>query len=169
MLNTKKFYFIFIAMIYENILEEEVLNLMIEAVVHETTNFPCLMVPKYQSYPTMHRKYKYYPFWQIFQHRLLEIAKEVGGKEYRIHSCWFNACTEESNFDWHAHHGYDLTCVFYVHNCNDNGTLIRQDNTIIQTPAKDNSLSFMQCGVEHKVPNWNGRDRYSVAVQLSIS
>jgi hypothetical protein len=156
-------------MLYENILEEKDLTLIIDAIKYETTNFPCLMVPKYQSYPTMHRKYKHHAFWQNFQNKLLGIAKEVGDKEYKIDSCWFNACTEESNFDWHAHHGYDLTCVFYVHNCNDNGTLIRQDNTIIQTPAKDNSLSFMQCGVEHKVPNWNGRDRYSVAVQLSIS
>jgi hypothetical protein len=155
-------------MLYENIIEEKDLTSIIDAIKYETINFPCLMVPKYQSYPTMHRKYKHYAFWQNFQNKLLGIAKEVGDKEYRIHSCWFNACTEESNFDWHAHHGYDLTCVFYVHNCNDNGTLIKQDNTIIQTPAKDNSLSFMKCGVEHRVPNWNGRDRYSIAVQLSI-
>lgn len=153
-------------MLYKNILEEEDLKLMVEAIVHETTNFPCLMVPKYQSYPTMHRKYKYYPFWQKFQAKLLNLAKYTGGKEYRIHSCWFNACTAESNFDWHIHTGYDLTCVFYAHNCENNGTLIKTGEDIIQIPVLDNSLYFMLCGVEHRVPEWIGENRFSVAVQL---
>ena len=153
-------------MIYTNKLEQEDLPLMLEAVIHETKNFPCLMVPKYQSYPTMHRKYKYYPFWQNFQSRLLEIANSIGGKEYRIHSCWFNACTPDSNFDWHTHHGYDLTCVFYVKNCDDNGTLVKEGDCIIQLPAEDNSLAFMEIGVEHRIPDWDEENRYSVAIQL---
>jgi hypothetical protein len=153
-------------MIYTNILEQEDLALMLEAVIHETKNFPCLMVPKYQSYPTMHRKYKYYPFWQNFQSRLLEIANSIGGKEYRVHSCWFNACTPDSNFDWHTHHGYDLTCVFYVKNCDDNGTLVKEGDCIIQLLAEDNSLAFMEIGVEHRIPDWDEENRYSVAIQL---
>jgi hypothetical protein len=153
-------------MIYTNILEQEDLALMLEAVIHETKNFPCLMVPKYQSYPTMHRKYKFYPFWQNFQSRLLEIANGIGGKEYRVHSCWFNACTPDSNFDWHTHHGYDLTCVFYVKNCDDNGTLVKEGDCIIQLPAEDNSLAFMEIGVEHRIPDWDEENRYSVAIQL---
>lgn len=155
-------------MLYENILNEIDLKSITTAAIYETTNFPCLLVPKHQSFPTMHRKYKHYIFWQNFQNKLLKIAKQIDDKEYRIDSCWFNACTADSNFDWHAHYGYDLTCVFYVYNCNNNGTLIKQRDQIIQPVVKDNSLSFMKSGVEHRVPEWNGNDRYSIAIQLII-
>jgi hypothetical protein len=153
-------------MLFENILSFEELQLLQQAIVYETTNFPCLMVPRYQTYPTMHRKYKFYKFWKTLEAAVLESAKSINGKEYKIQSSWFNSCKVDSNFDWHTHEGFDSTCVFYALNCDDNGTMIKTENEITQSPAKDNSLIFMDIGVEHRVPQWNGVDRYSVAFQL---
>jgi hypothetical protein len=153
-------------MLFENILDSTDLKLLQQAIIYETSNFPCLMVPRYQTYPTMHRKYKFYPFWKTLENNVLKSAEQLYGKEFIVHSCWFNLCKADSNFEWHTHQGFDSTCVFYAENCENNGTIIRTEDGVVQTPAKDNSLIFMDIGVEHTVPPWQGEDRLSVAFQL---
>lgn len=150
----------------ENVLDSNTLTQIQKSIKYEVDNFPCLMVPKHQSYATMHKKYRFYDYWKTFQSKIIELAETQFSKRYQIHSCWFNICKQDSNFTWHAHVGYDMTCVFYALNCENNGTIIKNNNNNIHLPAKDNSLMFLKPEIEHTVPDWNGVDRYSIAFQF---
>lgn len=154
-------------MLFENILNPNDLAELQKAIEYEVTNFPCLMVPKYQSYATMHTKYRHYQWWKNFEALVIDNARlATGGENYSVQTCWFNICKQDSNFDWHQHRGVDMTCVYYAKNCNDLGTYVKLDGQVMKMPAKDNGLVYMEPEIEHRVPPWEGQDRFSVAFQL---
>jgi predicted 2-oxoglutarate/Fe(II)-dependent dioxygenase YbiX len=147
-----------------NVLTDEEVSALLEAADYEIKNNMCTVVPAYQSYANMHEVYKDLPSWQKLKKSVLQFAEDKFDDKFKIKASWFNVCKEDSNFDFHSHS--EPTVVYYLSNCTDSGTLFIEDGKVISKECCDNSMDVIANEVEHSVPPWNGKDRYSVAFTL---
>jgi len=154
-------------MIYKNILDYEKLEELRLIVKKEIkTNhingpdFP--NHPKWQSYNFMHNKYK----TSIPVYNLVNSIKYFFIKQYNmmcnIESMWF-VLTNQDSFEWYHSHKNFYSGIFYLENTNGNGTVMLGGRKV---PAEDNSLFFLEPHTFHKAPSWDGRDRYTIGMNL---
>jgi hypothetical protein len=137
---------------------------LVKIVDHEIKYFLSHKVSKYQSTYNMQLKYADNEEMKIIMEAVKLQAYALLGFNVDFESVWFNVCKEDSDFVFHAHE--TLACVYYLKNCNDNGTLIMHDGEVAQLSATDDTLQFIASKVVHSVPKFNGVDRYSVAFDL---
>jgi hypothetical protein len=153
----------------ENFLDIETTKKIISLIDYEIKNNLCPSISKYQSYNNMHFIYEDDKYFDIFLRKLVNEVGKYSKNKMEMTSCWFNVCKEDSNFGFHDHPASDLTCVFFLKNCNENGTIFKFENTLLQLLVKDNSLVFFDPSLTHSVPEWKGSDRYTIAADFIIT
>jgi hypothetical protein len=145
-------------------LNEKQRQKLVEIIDHEIKYFLSHKVPKYQSTYNMQLKYADNEEMQILMRGVKLQAYALTGFDVEFQSVWFNVCKEDSEFMFHRHD--TLACVYYLKNCDGNGTLIIHNGKEEALPCSDNTLQFIASNVGHCVPRFNGAERYSVAFDL---
>jgi hypothetical protein len=139
-------------------------NHLVDIADYEIKHHLCTDVPKYQSFNNMHVKYKDDEALTILCDLILLNAYTLTNMHTKIKTCWFNVLKEDSLYVKHKHD--TLACVYYLKNCTGNGTVVFIKDTEKMLPCLDNTIQFISSDVYHKVPNYNGLDRYSIAFDL---
>jgi len=129
---------------------------------YEIDNHLCLDVPKYQSHENMEIKYKDNHSYN----KLVEFVLKHSPIPLKIQSSWFNVCKDDSDFPFHTHEYVDMSAVYFVDGCEGRGTLFKIDGTEHMFNSKNNDLLYFNSSLEHRVPDWSGRDRYTIAFDL---
>ena len=125
-------------------------------------------IPSYQSYATMHKKFSNDTVFSKLNKKILLEAEICYNKGLLIENCWFNICREDSRFVFHRH-AFPVSAVYYVKNCENNGTIFEINNGVhLKVMAEDNNVFFFDPAMLHSVPEWDGADRYSIAFDLCI-
>jgi len=137
---------------------------LVELVDYEIQHFLCEQVPKYQSFNNMHIKYGEKEEINMLLNFATLSAFALTNIKTRVKYCWFNVLKENSLYEKHKHN--TLAGVYYLKNCTNNGTVVFVDGVEKVLPCLDNTFQFISGDVYHKVPNYNGLDRYSVAFDL---
>jgi len=137
---------------------------LVELIDYEIKHFLCEQVPKYQSFSNMHIKYGEKEEINILLNFATLNAFALTNIKTKIKNCWFNVLKEDSLYGKHKHD--TLACVYYLKNCTGNGTVVFVDGVEKTLPCLDNTFQFISGDVYHKVPNYGGLDRYSVAFDL---
>jgi hypothetical protein len=140
---------------------------LINLIDSEIENGLCLGAPLYQSYSYMHTKYSNDQSLQNLLNKTTLEATKFLGKTVNIKECWFNICKEDSAFGYHTHSS-KITAVFFLKGCNGNGTLFKINNATLQLKANDNSLLLFEPSILHTIPDWDGEDRYSIAIDFEV-
>lgn len=125
------------------------------------------IAPLYQSYNNMDKKFKNDKVLSKLSKVVTQQATKFYSKKYTIVTEWFNVCKEDSTFNFHQHKESDLSAVFYLKNCGGNGTIFNINNDVLlQCLNEDNSIFFFNPQMPHKIPAWDGKNRYSIAFDL---
>jgi len=155
--------------VFKNLLSQESLSSLKDIMELEIKHHTNPDVPKYQSFMDMHTKHA----TGVVADLILDINCKVNShykSEYRVFHCWFNYVDETSDSlgedGFHIHSDTDVVAVFYVLNCTNHGTIIKVNDARLQLMIEDNSLSVFDGTIDHAIPNWNGKDRYSIALDL---
>ncbi len=147
----------------QNVLDENSISHLIKLADFEIENFLCYTVPKYQSWNNMHIKYKDDPAFIKLIDIIQKTLKNEIKFDLKVNSCWFNICKEDSKFEFHKHERTVASVVLFLKNCEDNGTLFKFDNSVLRLIIKDNDLVVFNPDRLHSIPEWKGKDRYSLA------
>lgn len=155
--------------VFKNLLSQESLTQLKDIMALEIQHHTNPEVPKYQSFMDMHTKYTE----GLVRDLILDITQKVNihyKGEYEPFHCWFNFVDDTSDSlgeeGFHTHTDTDVVAVFYVLNCTNHGTIIKVNEARMQLLIEDNSLAIFDGTIDHAIPNWNGRDRYSVALDF---
>lgn len=135
----------------------------------EIKNHVCIdgTAPLYQSHNNMNTKFKDDKVLAKLSRTVIRQANKFYSKKYDILTEWFNICREDSEFGFHQHTEVSLGAVFYLENCEGNGTIFNINNDVrLQCLNEDNSILFFNPLMPHTIPAWAGKDRYSVAFDL---
>jgi len=149
---------------FYDVLDQQSIDNLIEIAYFETKYFLCDAVPLYQTFNNMHLKYAHVNSTNKLIETVENTYRSINNKDVKIKNFWFNLVREESNYGWHTHP--NTTLVFYLLNTEGCGTIIEDENTEIAIPSQDNSMIFLPKGIVHKTPNWKGRDRISIAIDM---
>ena len=141
-------------------------NIMIEEIEHNLCDSPT--TPLYQSYNYMHKKYKDEESIKNLSIRVLKEAELITNQKLVIANCWFLIARKDSVFNFHCHKNTYTTAVYFLENCENNGTIFRIGNSNLQLMSEDNSMIFFNPDIYHTPPNWLGKDRYSVALDFEL-
>jgi hypothetical protein len=145
-----------------HVLTEESQKHILRIAENEVMNHTCIAphIPLYQSYDDMHVKYSDDSFMSAMIGYVSYCVNQKNS--YVIKSCWFNKNVKESKYEWHSHL-CPITAVLYLKNCENAGTLFLCDDVELQMKCEDNMLVIFNGSILHKIPTWDGRDRYTVA------
>ena len=147
-------------MIVNDILSKQDVDDLIEIGLFEVKHFLCDDVPLHQTFPYMHRTYQDSICMKNLINVVVSNYKRFYNREAKVLSCWFNVVREDSNYGWHTH--AENTAVIYLKNTSNDGTEFRDKNV----PCVENSLVFIDKDVEHKTPNWKGKERITMALGM---
>ena len=123
-------------------------------------------VPRYQSWGPQHHKHSACIPLQTLCKKITDFASELTNKTMFINNCWFVICREDSDFGFHNHSPEIMSVVYYLENCNNNGTIFETQYTKLQVLSEDNTAIFFESDIMHCTPKWAGQDRYSIAFDL---
>jgi hypothetical protein len=137
---------------------------LVELADYEIEHHLCMAVPKYQSFNNMHVKHKDNEALNVLCDLVRLNAYVLTNIHTQIKNCWFNVLKEDSLYFKHKHD--TLACVYYLKNCTGNGTIIFVNGLEQMLPCLDNTIQFISGDVYHKIPSYNGFDRYSIAFDL---
>lgn len=126
----------------------------------------CKEVPLYQSYNNMHIKHKDNINLINLFNKMLKETEIATNEKLNIAESWFNICKEDSKFQFHNHKNRYITCVYFLQNCEGNGTIFKINNSLLQLICQDNSLAIFDSEILHTIPKWNGKNRYTVAMDF---
>ena len=125
-------------------------------------------VARYQSRgPQQHKHPNCIPL-QTLCKKITDFASELTNKTMIINNCWFVICREDSDFEFHHHSPEVMSVVYYLENCNNNGTIFETHYTKLQVLSEDNTAIFFESDTMHCTPKWTGQDRYSIAFDLAF-
>tara|TARA_R110000868_G_scaffold391249_1_gene661188 strand:+ start:400 stop:879 length:480 start_codon:yes stop_codon:yes gene_type:complete len=150
----------------ENILEKNQIKSIKDLIDYEVENYLCKEVPLYQSYNNMHIKYKDIQLLSFLFNTMLKETEIATNEKLNIAESWFNICKEDSKFEFHNHKEKYITCVYFLENCEENGPLFKINNSCLQLLCKDNSLAIFDPEIMHSIPEWKGKNRYTVAMDF---
>jgi hypothetical protein len=158
-------------MLYFNNVLDEVSLLNLEKLIdNEISNFVCIDVPLHQSYNNMHIKHKENFSLKNLINFSIEKMKLYQNKKINVTKCWFNVIDEKSinlgEFGFHTHNA-DFVAVFYLKNCVGNGTVFKINNANLQLLNEDNSIIFYSGNENHTIMKYDGRKRYSIAMNFN--
>jgi len=125
-------------------------------------------VPPYQSIGLQQKKHPDCAPLQKLSKEIEKVATDLMARPMLIINSWFVICREDSDFKFHYHYDDNLSVVYYLENCNNNGTVFETFFTKLQVLAEDNSAIFFESREMHCTPKWNGKDRYSIAFDLEF-
>ncbi len=151
-----------------NILSIEHRTLLKNIIDEEIKDNLCDGVPLYQSFNYMHKKYKDEESIKNLSIRALEEAELITNQKLVIAKCWFLIARKDSVFNFHYHKNTYTTAVYFLKNCENNGTIFQIGNSNLQLMSKDNTLIIFNPNIYHTPPNWLGKDRYSVALDFEL-
>lgn len=155
--------------IVKNVLTTQDIRHLKTLIDREIKNHLCTSeeVPLYQSYNNMNEKFKKDVVLAKLAKIVTKKAAEFYSKRYNISQEWFNVCKKNSKFNFHQHYDVSLAAVFYLKNCENSGTIFNINNDVrFQCLNEDNSIFFFNPLMPHTIPEWNGKDRYSIAFNL---
>jgi hypothetical protein len=139
---------------------------IIKLMDYEIDNYLWLERPKYQSHYNMHVKYSNDKIFSLITKRVIKLCEKLYNEKVYIKDSWFNISKEDSEFFFHTHHDTFCTAVVYVKGCDNYGTIAKINNNEVNWPSKNKSIMLMNPNIEHKIPIWNGIDRYTIAFDL---
>ena len=145
--------------------ERTELKLLMEKEIEEALD---TQASKYQSESPQHLKHQDCVPLQTLCKKLEEVGAQLTQAKVTVKNCWFIICREDSNFDFHNHSAEKLSAVYYLENCNNNGTIFESFYTKLQVLSEDDTVIFFDPNQMHSTPKWNGSDRYSIAFDLDI-
>ena len=140
----------------KNIIDEEIKNNLCDA------------VPLYQSFNYMHIKYKNNAIINNLSIKALKEAESATNQKLSILNCWFNISKKDSDYKFHNHSNVYTTCVYFLENCENNGTIFQIGNSNLQLMCKDDTIIIFNPEILHSIPKWNGKDRYSIAIDFGL-
>lgn len=126
----------------------------------------CQTVPKYQSYPFMHEKYYHNELLTTLINFTLDTLRKNNKSDLFLKFCWFNVCKQDSEFQWHTHPTSNVSAIYFMDGCEDNGTILDYNGTIFQILPKENSLFIFNSTISHTIPTWKNKNRYSIALEF---
>lgn len=150
----------------ENILNKDQIKFIKQKMDNEIENALCHTVPYYQSYNDMHNKYNDDNELSFLFNKMLNETEKASNEKLIIADSWFNICKEDSKFDFHSHKNKFITCVYFLENCEGNGTIFKVNNSYFQLLCKDNSLVIFDAEILHTIPVWKGKNRYTIAMDF---
>jgi hypothetical protein len=128
----------------------------------------CTTVPLYQSFDNMHEKYKNDVSINNLSIKALKEAELATNQKLDIFRLWFNISKKDSNYQFHNHKNAYTTGVYFLENCENNGTVFKVGNSNLQLMCKDDSIIIFNPDFLHSIPEWNGKNRYSVAIDFKL-
>ena len=152
----------------DNILTLEDRTSLKHIIDEEIKNNLCYEVPLYQSWSNMHERYIDNRIIQELNNRALKEAEIISNQKLKVLSLWFNISRKDSNYEFHTHDTAYITCVYFLKNCENNGPIFQLWNSNLQLLCKDDTLIIFDPKTTHRIPEWNGKDRYSVAIDYII-
>ena len=150
----------------KHITDKDQIQHIIKIIDNEIKTALCPTVPLYQSYNNMHFKYKDNKVIASLFNRMLKEAEIASNESLKISESWFNICKKDSIFEFHSHKNRILTCVYYLENCKENGTIFSVYNSYLQILCEDNSLVIFDPAILHTIPPWKGKNRYTIAMDF---
>ena len=151
----------------DNILNKNYITPIKDIIDEEIKTSLCHSVPYYQSYNNMHIKYKDNKYIDALINKVTVEIKNLTNEKLSTNSCWFNVCKQDSKFEFHTHENTYLTTVYFLKNCENNGTIFKINNSLLQLCCKDNNLVIFDPKIIHKIPNWDGKNRYTIAIDFN--
>jgi hypothetical protein len=159
-----------------NILSIEDRTVLKNIIDKEIKDNVCEEVPFHQSSNNMHEKYKDEESIKNLSIRALKEAELATNQKLSISSLWFVIIKHDLDCGFHNHRNTVTntltntytTAVYYLENCKDNGTIFRIGNSNLQLMSEDNTILIFNPEMLHCVPKWNGKDRYSVAMDFEL-
>jgi hypothetical protein len=149
-----------------NILNENQIKSIKQKIDTEIKIALCTTVPYYQSYNNMHKQYNDDNELSFLFYKMLDETEKACNEKLTISESWFNICKEDSKFEFHSHKNRAITCVYFLENCEGNGTIFKINNSYFQLLCKDNTLVIFDPEIVHTVPAWKGKNRYTVAMDF---
>lgn len=150
----------------ENILDKNSISIIKNIIDNEIKTALCDAVPLYQSFNNMHIKHKENELMSSLFNKILNEAEIATNEKLDISESWFNICKKDSKFSFHNHQNKYITCVYFIENCEGNGTVFQINNSHFQLLCKDNSLAIFDANILHTIPKWAGKNRYTVAMDF---
>jgi hypothetical protein len=149
-----------------NILNKNEILSIKNTIDNEIETALCKEVPLYQSYNNMNIKYKNNNDIINLFDRMLKETEIATNEKLNIAESWFNICKKDSKFQFHNHKNKYITCVYFLENCAGNGTIFKINNSLLQLICQDNSLAIFDAQIFHTIPKWDGKNRYTVAMDF---
>ena len=122
----------------KNILKPEEQAELKSLMIKEIEEALDLSVTPYQSMGPQEKKHPNCAPLQKLCRKIEKVATGLMGKPMVIINSWFVICREDSDFKFHHHHDESMSVVYYLENCNNNGTLFETYFTKLQVLAEDN-------------------------------
>lgn len=146
--------------VLKNIIDEEIKNNL------------CEEAPLYQSFNNMHEKYKDEESIKNLSIRALKEAESITNQKLNISRLWFLIIKHDLDYGFHNHKNIFTntytTAVYFLDNCENNGTIFQIGNSSLQLMSEDNTIIIFSPEMLHRVPKWNGKDRYSIAMDFEL-
>jgi hypothetical protein len=155
-----------------NILSIEDRTALKNIIDEEIKNNLCEEAPLYQSFNYMHEKYKDEESIKSLSNRALKEAELATNQKLSILRLWFLIIKHDLDYGFHNHKSTYTntytTAVYFLENCENNGTIFQIGNSNLQLMSEDNTILIFSPEMLHCVPKWNGKDRYSVAMDFEL-
>jgi K+ transporter len=151
-----------------NILSIEDRTALKNIIDEEIKNNRCEEVPFHQSFNNMHEKYKNEESIKNLSIRALKEAELATNQKLSILKLWFVIIKYDLDCGFHNHKNVYTTCVYFLENCENNGTIFQINNSNLQLMCKDDTIIIFNPEIMHNVPKWSGKDRYSVAIDFEL-
>jgi len=153
----------------KNLLDDFARNELKHLIDKEINELPDTSASKYQSYSLQNEKHIDCIPLQELCRQVKETACNLYNQEMIISNCWFVICKEDSVFGFHNHIPEKLSAVYYLENCNSNGTIFEHYYTKLQVLNEDNTAIFFDPSIMHSTPAWNGKDRYCITFDFDLA
>jgi hypothetical protein len=155
-----------------NILSIEHRAILKDIIDTEIKDNLCDGAPLYQSFNYMHEKYKDDESVKNLSIRALKEAELTTNQKLSISRLWFVIIKHDLDCEFHNHKNIYTntytTAIYFLENCKNNGTIFKIGNSNLQLMSEDNTILIFNPEMLHNVPKWNGKDRYSVAMDFEL-
>lgn len=156
--------------IINGFLSEKVLKDLIILANKEIEEACDMGVPLYQSMADMHIKHKNNKEFNYLISKVESIASKAYDDSLKIIKCWFNITDKDSTFlgeeGWHTHEDAKVSAIYYLDNCNEDGTYFKIDDKSQKFTTKDNSVILFNSKLQHASPEYNNKRRIVIAFDL---
>ena len=123
--------------------------------------------PGLQSPPNLYEIVLSNNYFNFYEKLFKYLVSNTQPTSVKIIKSWVTHQDKNTGECWHTHEYSAYSCVYYLTNPENKGTMVEIDGKIFTYEAKENSLIILPGHIKHTPPRVN-KKRYSVAIDFDI-